>query len=205
MNIKQTLINNGFPNYIVQTEIKHFINKTEQHNIDNTLNHKQSINLYNKNQFHCNYKIKKKLIKNVLPTDPSKKIRLIIYDNKFQTSNQIISNNSSPTTEFLDWTNVVYMFKCPLGDCVSKENNTYISLSTTTLSRCLTIHLNYFSSITLHHKTHSTPKSKFRKILVENSTIKAHETNKLQLQILKQKKKPRIYRIYFENTGNVLK
>ena len=45
-NIKQTLINNGFPNYIV--EIKHFINKTEQHNIDNILNHKQSINLYKK-------------------------------------------------------------------------------------------------------------------------------------------------------------
>ena len=30
----------GFPNYNVDTEIKHFIYKTEQHNIDNTLNHK---------------------------------------------------------------------------------------------------------------------------------------------------------------------
>ena len=36
----QALINNGFPNYIIDTEIKHFINKTEQHNIDNILNHK---------------------------------------------------------------------------------------------------------------------------------------------------------------------
>ena len=51
--IKQTLINNGFPNNIVDTEIKHFINKTEQHNIHNTLNHKQSINLNYKKQFHC--------------------------------------------------------------------------------------------------------------------------------------------------------
>ena len=42
-NIKQTLITNGFHNYIVDTEIKHFINKTEQHNIDNILNHKQPI------------------------------------------------------------------------------------------------------------------------------------------------------------------
>ena len=32
-NIKQTLINNGFPNYIVDTEIKQFINKPEQPNI----------------------------------------------------------------------------------------------------------------------------------------------------------------------------
>ena len=35
-------------NYIVNREIKHFINKTDQHNIDNTLNHKQSINLFYK-------------------------------------------------------------------------------------------------------------------------------------------------------------
>ena len=39
-NIKQTLINNGFPDYIVDIEIKHFINKTE-HNKDNILNHKK--------------------------------------------------------------------------------------------------------------------------------------------------------------------
>ena len=39
--MKQTLINNAFPNYTVDTEIKHFINKTEQYNIDNTLSHKQ--------------------------------------------------------------------------------------------------------------------------------------------------------------------
>ena len=37
-NTKQTLINNGFPNYIVDTDIKNFIDKTEQHNIDNTIN-----------------------------------------------------------------------------------------------------------------------------------------------------------------------
>ena len=115
-NIKQTLFNNGFPNYIVDTEMKQFINKTDQHNIDNDLNHKQSINLYYKNQFHCNYKIdkhrlKKNIIqKNVLPTDPTKKDRLIIYYNKSKTSNLIISNNISPSTEFLDRTNVVYIY-----------------------------------------------------------------------------------------------
>ena len=37
----------------------------------------------------------------------------IIYYNKFKTSNLIISYNSSPSNEFLDKTNVVYMFKCP--------------------------------------------------------------------------------------------
>ena len=79
--MKQTLINNGFPNYIVDPEIKHFINNTEQHNMDNTLNYKQSINLYCKTQFYSNHKIdeyilktlSKKKKKNVLFTNPTKK------------------------------------------------------------------------------------------------------------------------------------
>ena len=112
-----------------------------------------------------------------------KKLRLIIYYNKFKTSNLIISNNPFPSTKLLDMTNIVYMFKCPLGDCVSKENNTYVGLATTTLSRRLTMHLNDSSSIALHLKTHSIPKSKFQKILVENTTIIAHKIDKLQLQI----------------------
>ena len=46
------------------------------------------------------------------------------------------------------------------------------------------MHLNDSSFIDLDLKTHSIPKSKFRKILVENTAIIAHEIDKLQLQIL---------------------
>ena len=46
------------------------------------------------------------------------------------------------------------------------------------------MHLNDSSSIALYLKTHSIPKSKFQKILVENTTIIAHKINKLWLQIL---------------------
>ena len=65
-NINQTLINNGFPNYIVDTKIKQFINKPEQHNIDNNLNNKQSINLNYKKRFHSNYKIDEHILKNLI-------------------------------------------------------------------------------------------------------------------------------------------
>ena len=123
-------------------QTKQFINKSKQHHIDNILNHKQSINLYNKNLIQ----------KNVLPTDPTKRVWLIIYYNKFKTSNVIISNNTSLSTELLDRTNVLNMFKCPLGDCVFKENSAYIGLTTATLSRRLTMHLYDSSSITLHLK-----------------------------------------------------
>ena len=76
------------------------------------------------------------------------------------------------------------MFKYPLGDCASNENNTYVGRTPTVLSRCLTMHLNDSSSIALHLKSHSIPKSKFRKIRVENITIIAHEINKQRLKIL---------------------
>ena len=87
----------------------------------------------------------------------------LIYYNKFQTFNLIISNNSFPSAELLDRTNVVCVFKCPLGDCVCNKNNTYVGLTTTTLSRRLKMHLNDSSSVAQHLKIHSVPKSKFRK------------------------------------------
>ena len=70
------------------------------------------------------------------------------------------------------------MFKYLLGNCVSKENNTYVGLTTTTLSRRLTMHLNDSCPIALHLKTHFIAKSKFWKIQVESTTIIAREINK---------------------------
>ena len=89
-NIKQKLINDGFPKYIVDTEIKYSINNTEQHNIDNTLNYKQSINLYYKTQFHNNYKIDEQILKKII----KKNISLLILPKR--------KNNSSLFTELLD-------------------------------------------------------------------------------------------------------
>ena len=94
------------------------------------------------------------------------------------------------------------MFKCPLGDCVSNENDMYVGLTTTTLSRQLMMRLNDSSSIALHLKIHSIPKSKFQKILVENTILIAHKINKLQLQILEalhiKTKKPSINKNYLK-------
>ena len=75
----------------------------------------------------------------------------IIYYKKFKIFNLIISNNTSPSTELLDRTIIVYMFKSTLGgDCVSKENCAYDGLTTTTLSRRLPMHLNERSFIVVH-------------------------------------------------------
>ena len=91
--------------------------------------------------------------KNILPTDPYKKIKLIIYYDKFKTSNLVIKNNSSPSIGFLQKTNVIYQFKCLLGDCISDNNNNiYVGLTATTLLRRLTMDLSDTSSISQHLK-----------------------------------------------------
>ena len=130
-----------------------------------------------------------------------------MYYNKYKTSNLIKSYNFSPSTELLHETNIVYMLKKLLGDCVSNEDNTYVGLTTKTISRRLTKHRNDSSSLAQHLKSHIIPKSKFRKILVENTTIIEHGINKLQLQILEafHKKTTRNNSVNFENSDNVLK
>ena len=100
---------------------------------------------------------------NILPTDPNKKIKLIIYYNKFKTSNLVIKNNSSPSIGVLQKTNVIYQFKCPLGDCISDNNNIYFGWTSTTLLRRLTMHLSDTSSIVQHLKKHSCPTTELRK------------------------------------------
>ena len=110
---------------------------------------------------HYNYKSDEKILKTlihrkILSTDPNKKIKLIYY-NKFKTSKLVIKNNSSPSIGVLQKINVIYQFKCPLGDCISDNNNIYVGLTSTTLSRRLTMHLSDTSSISQHLKKHSCP------------------------------------------------
>ena len=155
-------------------------------------------------------KKKKTLIhRNILPTNPNKKIKLIIYHNKFKTSNLVIRNNSSPSIGVLQKTNVIYKFKCPLGDCISDNNYIYVGLTSTTLLRRLTMHLSDTSSIAQHLKKHSCPTTELQKILTDNTTILEHQNNKQKLQILEalhiRNMQPTLNRIDFQTSANVLK
>ena len=111
---------------------------------------------------HYNYKSDEKIFKtliqrNILPTDPKKK--KLMYYNKFKTSNLVIKNNSSPLIGVLQKkkkkkkkkkSNIIYQFKCSLGESISENNNIYVNLTSTTLSRQLTMHLSDTSSIAQH-------------------------------------------------------
>ena len=177
----------------------------------------QSTNIYQtfyRKQMHYNYKLDEKILKtliqrNILSTDPNKKIKLIIYYNKFKTSNLVIKNNSSPSSGVLQKTNVIYQFKCPLGDCISDNNNIYVGLTSTTRSRRLTLYLSDTSSIIQHLKKHSFPTTELRKILIDNTTILEHQNNKQKLQILEalhiRNMQQTLNRINFQTSANVLK
>ena len=67
--------------------------------------------------------------------------------------------------------------------CVYKLS-AYVGFTTTALSTRLTMHLNDSSSMAFHLKNLSIPKPKFWKILVENTTLIAHEIDKFQIQIV---------------------
>ena len=66
---------------------------------------------------HYNYKLDENILKtlskrNILPTDLNKKTKLIVYYDKFKTSNLVINNNSSPSIEVLpNWLNLNYSIK----------------------------------------------------------------------------------------------
>ena len=73
-----------------------------------------------------------------------------------------------------------WIYNCSASD----NNNIYVGLTSTTLSRRLTMHLSDTSSIAQHLKKHSCPTTQLRKILTDNTTILEHQNNKQKLQIL---------------------
>ena len=158
--------------------------------------------------FSSDEKILKTLIhRNILPTDPNKKIKLIIYYNKFKTSNLVIKNNSSPSIGVLQKNNVIYKFKCPLGDCISDNDsigwfNLYYPVEETYNAPFWY----KFNSSAL--KKHSCPTTQLRKILTDNTTIFEHQNNKQKLQILEalhiRNMQPTLNRINFQTSANVL-
>ena len=81
-------------------------------------------------------------------------------------------------------------------------------LTSTKLSRRLTMHLSDTSSIAQHLKKYSGPTTELRKILTDNKTILEHQNNKQKLQILKalhmRNMQPTLNRINFQTSANVL-
>ena len=79
-NIKQNLINNGFPNYLVDKQIKLMIDNKNKINdkIYVTQNNYNHINSLYCNQMHPNFRFDEKILKNIIHRLPSQ-LGLRIY------------------------------------------------------------------------------------------------------------------------------
>ncbi|KAF2364624.1 GIY-YIG nuclease superfamily, partial [Trinorchestia longiramus] len=102
-------------------------------------------------------------------------------------------NNQSAKLSELKQTNVVYEYKCSHEDC-EPHNRLYIGVTTTTLSRRLTMHLG--SGGPKNHEMEEHNETLTREKLVKNTEILRHEPEYNRLQILEalliHQKKPSI-------------
>ena len=107
--------------------------------------------------------------------------------------------------------NVIYQFKCPLGEYTSdyKKSICYIGYTTTKLSRRFTLHLSDSSSICQHLKKYDFLNATYRNILVYNTKLLHTDNNVKNLKILEalyvKFRQPIIKRINFETSDNILK
>ena len=62
--------------------------------------------------------------RHIKPTEPQKRIKLIIYNTKLKTSNLIVMNNTNSPKTPLNQSNVEYQFTCPFRECLSENNLT---------------------------------------------------------------------------------
>ena len=118
-----------------------------------------------------------------------KKIKLIYY-NKSKISNLIIKNNSSLLTGVLQKNNIIYQFKCPLGDGISENNICWFNLD-------YPIEKTYNAPV--WHKFHNT---EFKKTLMPNNRITENSYWKHNNIRSKSQAKTRFSRHYILRTYN---
>ena len=94
------------------------------------------------------YKQDEKLIKNAIKSnvkvkEPSDRLQVIIYYKSVKTRDLIMKNNLTPKLRDLARTNLIYDFHCTIDECAHQPRETvqYSGLTTCTLSRRLTYHL----------------------------------------------------------------
>ena len=164
------------------------------------------IKVYYKSQFHVNYKIDEKVIKEIINrgVDSNMKLKLIIYYKNCKISNLIIKNDQTNSSDKLKSTNVVYKFNISEGS-TPQLNHTYIGMTTTTLSRRLTMHLQD-GAIKRYFLVNGY--SLNREALVNNTIILMRCNNKKSLEVAESifigEFKPNI-NVQSKNMGGVLK
>ena len=108
-------------------------------------------------------------------------MKLVIYYKNPTINSLVIKNSNYAPTPALQQTNLVYEYQCNQDDCERLHNSSYVGLTTCTLSRRLTQHLQ--SGGPKQHSTsvHNNPIN--RETLVNNTKIIRRESDPVRLSI----------------------
>ena len=166
----QVLINNGFKEQDISRQTKKILNNW--YNPDTT-EKKEEIKIYYRAFFSTAHKQEERIMKeiihkNVKPTDPNTRINLQIYYRNKKTSQLLLRNNTAPEAVKTQKSHVVYRFTCNRGNCEVLPAS-YIGMTTTTLSRRLSYHLN--AGAPKQHLRSEHGITLTRKMLEENTEI----------------------------------
>ena len=187
--LKQIFANNGYDQEMVEQEIQKMLDARRAQDPtppDAELNgatHK----LWYKGTMSSSYKTEEKILRdivsrNCIPVNANDKITLNVYYQSPRVSGMVMRNNLACVPSLLKATNVVYRFKCTIGDCARLSNSTYIGHTSTTVSRRITMHLQ--DGALLRHLDRCHGVSLTRDMMVDNTTILARCSDRRRLQIL---------------------
>ena len=186
-HVKQILVNNNYSNKEIDDEINRALDnfmKTKPTNRDQDT--KEIITLYYQNTMTTACKQDERILQNILnqnvrPTG-NLKIQLRIYYKSKRTSNLIMRNNMH-REDWLQTTNVVYHWKCPIEGCKLQEKPVdYVGQTTTTLSRRQTMNLHQHPPF--EHMRDAHQRQITREDLIGSLDILKHERNHRKLAIL---------------------
>ena len=196
--LKQSFVNNGYSNECFDKTLQKYLrvtaNKTAQPPETPPTTHE----VFYKNQFNSSYKTDERILKdlvynNVRCTNENEKLKLTIYYARSTTASLLSKNNQSPPPPSLQRTNLIYEYNCNIDEC-ERQTNSYVGMTTTTLSRRLTMHLQ--SGAPKKHLLQVHSKILTREMLVNNTKIIRSESNFTRLQIIEalliQKLRPQI-------------
>ena len=177
-HIKQMLVNNNYPNFLVDKEINRFLaNKFSNNPVDK--DNKTIINIFYNNQMHNNYKQEERIIKSLIndniDCNSGYSVKLIFYYKNPKTRNLVIKNGPSPPLMDPDKHNLIYCFKCPLNH---DQPVFYVGKTTTTLSQRMSQHKSIQEHMLEIHGTRSTKNERLK-----NTRILEKENNRNKLSI----------------------
>ena len=185
--IKSLLANNQYRVTDIDAQIRRLLHRychspTDKHETKST-----EIHLYYQNKMSSAYKSEEKAVRNIInknciPSRPDHRINFIIYYKSPKISGLVMKNDLSRDISQLKATNVVYEFRCPIGDCAHRPNASYIGHTTTTLSRRMTMHLQ--NGAPKQHMRSAHSRTLTRTDIVNNTTILGRCNHKTRLKVL---------------------